>query len=405
MCFVCRGRIINLVSVALSVFLLSIIWPLKADGEAGGAVSTVGERDSVWEEWILEQGFSKWANASIDEVREWVLKEELKIKRLEEESWRDAFIARKRLVRRIENRLTDIVGVGAVDDLVVEDVLVTVRPPVLFSGKAVASELFRTDLKDGPGQLSSRSQLVSFGASIFPSDGVMLSLKLSAGTVDYSFDRANSLDPVFGDPIDNSSSLKASLILRWRVTREWSAIMTLSAQGSSEDQDDFEDGITYLGIFGASYRVSKSLQLGLGLFAQTRLEEDPRAFPIPIIRWTLRFSEDWTLFFGLPDGLKLNYSINDKLTISAKIGSRGALNLQDTRLNNNDFAPRGVLRQTLVPVSLGFNWKILPILVLEAETGVIVFQRLEIDDRRGRNLTEDQVKPQPFLSFNLSFRF
>lgn len=383
----------------------SRLWPMLLSVALLFSFPGLAQGNDVWEEWIDDQSFSDAERVRVETVRAWVAEKEVEILRLEQECWRDAFIARRKLIRQIERRLKAIVDDDAVDELVLEDTLQTIRPPVLFSSKVTSSQLFNADLRDGPGDFSSNSQNVSLGASIFPSDGLMLTLRLSAGRVDYNFDRAFSLDPVFGDPVDQANSLRASFMVRWRVSRRWSAIANMSVQGSAEDESDFEDGMTYLGIFGASYRVFKGLQLGLGLFAQTRLEEDPRVFPIPIIRWQWDFAVDWTLFFGLPDGLKLSYRVTDKLTVAAKIGSRGALNIQDTRLDRRGFAPRGVLRQTLVPVSLGFDWKILPIVVLEANAGLIVFQRFEIDDRRGRELTDDRSRPQGFLSVNLSVRF
>lgn len=363
------------------------------------------ERRQAWDEWIESQRFSNPEKAQVAEIREWIERENQKIDAISTTNWRMKFLGLNKLKEELKQRLNVVIGPERSESLGFDDVLVVARPPWLVSVKAESSVLLKTDLEDDIGTLSSETQGFSLGLTVFPIEDLTLNLSLAGGYTDYHFDDALSLDPRFGDPIDEASSLKLSVSMQWQVTGKWTMLFSASSSGSAEERADFEDSIVYGGLFGASYRLSKQLQIGLGVFARTRLEDDVNVFPIPLIRYELEFNEIYKLIIGLPDGVKVVASVAKTLSVSAKLGASGALNFQDTRLDNKGFAPKGILRQTAIPITLGVDWRAHPVLSVNFELGVILYQKLEIDDRNGRSLTDVTAKPQTFLSVSVKLRF
>lgn len=257
----------------------------------------------------------------------------------------------------------------------------------------------------GGGRFSSTSARGSTQVSLPLSKSLFLSFGLGGGKTSYHFEEAFMLDPILGKPVGQVISAHTSVSLSFVLTRQWSILLSVNATMTAEHGAAPTEGLTYGGLFGVSYRVSKQLQLGLGVFANTRLEAEARLLPIPLIRWSLDLSEHLTLILGLPDGVRLSYSFGKSTVISLKSGFGGALNIQDARLDDDGFAPGGVLRQTLIPISLGVEWQPLAFSLLSSELGLIAYRQFEIDDKRGRRLTEDSTAPAFFLSIGVKFRF
>lgn len=339
-----------------------------------------------------------WLRAEQDALRDEVASG--RITQGEERTRREAL--RATLIERLANALPPAKAEG-----VPVDRLMTPMAPQKLSLGLRSTYFVPAEFDEGPGRFSLlQEQLqLSFLTPLGPGSAFFASAR--ADVTRYGFRRALVLDPQRGNPLEVSHGGSLTLGVQLRLSGPWSVLVTGSLGFSAEDGARVDDAITGGTISGVMYELNRKVQLGLGILVRTQLEDDVRIFPIPLIQITLDLTQELRLVIGSRDGLRLIYTPLPSLELSAGLGIGGATGTADTRLDRRGFAPRGVLRSRRFPFEVELTWT--PFgqnaLEVQATLGVFVYQRLEIDDRRGRSLTDVRTDPAVYGTLGLSWSF
>lgn len=313
---------------------------------------------------------------------------------------------RTQLRAALQARLAVALPPNKAEAVPIERLLAPLAPQALSLG--VRTTYFvPAEFDEGPGRFSllqERAEL-SFLTPLGP--GSALFASASAEATHYEFERARVLDPLRGDPLETTFGASLNLGAQIRIGGAWSLLISGSVGFSVEDGARVDDAITGGTISGVMYELNDAVQLGIGVLVRTQLEDDARVFPIPLIQVRLDLSEDWRLVLGGREGLRLSYTPTPSLELSAGFAIGGAAGTSDTRLDRRGFAPRGVLRSRRFPFEVELTWNPFGprVLELRASAGVFVYQKLEIDDRRGRSLSDVRTEPMAYGTLGLSWTF
>lgn len=318
---------------------------------------------------------------------------------------RELLQRRDRLLKELERRLGEILTPDQVVQLDLEELLLLPIPRLLATVRASGQGTFQAAFDEGPGDLTTVGTTANLQVRLSLSRPLALSLGVGGGVTSFDFDDADVLDPVDGDPFDTLLSTRASVGLTWQISRNWSAFGTVTVSTGVEEGVALEDGVVFGGFVGVSYAFTRNFSLGLGLSVNTQLEDDARIIPLPIVRLRVDLTETLRFTLGVPDGLRLTYAPFPELEVSITGGLGNALGTQDARLDDEGFAPNGVFRQSAYPVGVVLDWRPVELLRVSVEAGALVYRKLELDDERGRSLTDVRTDPTGYLSLSLTFTF
>lgn len=253
------------------------------------------------------------------------------------------------------------------------------------------------------GRVGEWASSVELGLEVPLTHTVTLTFGVEGSERVLDFHRAFELDPQEGDPFGQVHGARVSLGAQLRLGPVF-VIGSLSGQVAAEDGAKAEDALTVGGFAAVSYAFSRSFSLGLGVLVRSRIEEQVQVLPLPLIRLDLELSERWRLKLGAPDGLQLSFRAHETLVATLGIGFLGGI-AQDLRLDDEGFAPEGVARGRRIPARLELRWTPVEGVSAGLEVGVFLWQRVQIDDRRGHSLTDDRTDPAPFGALSLRLEF
>lgn len=182
----------------------------------------------------------------------------------------------------------------------------------------------------------------------------------------------------------------------------WSLILGASIESGMEEGADFNDSLTYTGILGATYSVSKSLSLGLGAYFGTRLEDDAYIFPIPFIQWQI--DEKWRLG-SRPSTRGGRFALSYQATETVAVFAFAGFESRDFRLDNEGANADGIGRDRRIPVGLGVDWSPNPQISVDVIAGVDAWSQYTLDDSDGDEISEQDGEVAPFIGAQIAFQF
>lgn len=212
----------------------------------------------------------------------------------------------------------------------------------------------------------------------------------------YDFSEEDAAE--FGDAVESARSDELSLKYRRALRGKWSFFGGASMRSSIESGAEWGEGVTcaMLGVW--RYSVSEDLGLSIALIGATRLEDSPMVFPFPAIDWritdrlSLRTERGVTLAWDL-DGERLWV-----VEWAAEYDSR------DFRLDDEGAAPRGVLRDNRIPVSMGVRYAPNPGVSARCWLGADAWREYELADEDGDSVDEETGSPAWAGGIEISFR-
>lgn len=262
---------------------------------------------------------------------------------------------------------------------------------------------------DGPGKAAVSRLGGQFELSHAIADRTLVSATLASERSFYDFNGTTELSPGFNEPFENARRAKFGVNIMIRESEQWAWFVGGNVVTTMEDGAKFSESLTFAGIIGARYSVSKSFSAIAGFAVQTRLEDDP--FPIPAIGFDWQITEKWRLStdpgLGLQPsgdpgvGLKLSFEPADGLTLSLE----GSYQSREFRLDDEGFAPDGVAIDRRLPVDIGVEWKVTPTITILARGGAYVYQHYKFQDRDGSKVSEGDSNPQGFVMFGAKISF
>ncbi|RME75439.1 MAG: hypothetical protein D6776_03180 [Planctomycetota bacterium] len=360
------------------------------------------------EEYAYELELRDEETTALTEVLRWLGRERQAMAqkiRDGEITGRPALIAeRQRIAEGLTARLAAALPPDKASAVVVDDLLPS-GPPLSWVLELEARHTFKQGFEEGPGRLSTTRTGFSTRLLLPLGKGRLVFFRLGAHRTRYVMENAFELDPLSGDPLEIAWGGSISLGVQPSLTERISALVVGSARINVEDGAEAFDGLTGGGVVGGLYRFNEQVSLGVGVSIRTQLEDRAQIVPIPLVQLNLPVGETSEIRVGFPDGIRLVHRPIPSLELSAGLGFDGAFGTTDTRLDERGFAPGGVMRTRAVPLELRAQWTPVPRrLTIYGGVGLVVYQKLEIDDRSGRGLTDDRVDPalSLFLGARLS---
>ena len=265
------------------------------------------------------------------------------------------------------------------------------------------SHVVSADFDDVGGEVGVTRVGGRFTASMAMPPKSRLSLSFGSEHSWYEFDGPVTLAPGTNEPFDHVSLYDVGLNFTTQIDDQWSLILGGAIQSGMEDGADFGDSLTYAGLIGTQYKASDSLTLGVGIAVSSRLEDNVRVIPVPLIEW--KIDERWRLgtwdmgYEGM--GYALTYAASDELTLGLAAGYQS----RSFRLNEDGPVPDGVARDRSIPVGVVLAWKPSKQFDLRGFAGANFGAEYEVLDAGGSQVGEDQSDPALSFGISASFRF
>lgn len=216
---------------------------------------------------------------------------------------------------------------------------------------------------------------------------------------DYDFDGGGF---AAGDPWGTVNTLRMQTKLRFAIDEQWG----ISAGGvftfAPESGADWGDSFTGGGLLAADYRPSKDFMVSLGAAVVSQIEDDARVVPSVIMVW--RPEEQWAVRVGAvpaSGGAAAAAEVAYRIAEPVEIGLGALYNQRRFRLDDGGPAPDGVGEDNNLPVRLRLGWHALPNLSFNALAGVVLAGSLQLDDRSGNQLRDQDYDPAPYVGLRM----
>ncbi len=255
----------------------------------------------------------------------------------------------------------------------------------------------KADLKSTEGDVQVSRVRASLGLGIPIGDRSTLDITFDNEWSFYDFSKPSGFgsDEPWGDTWERG--LRATFLTQQTEKLAW--YVGGDVNSSAENGADFGDSVTYGVLGGVRYSFSETFTAGLGLYARSRLEDEFLFLPAIAFLWN--FAPDWSLSSMNGRGIRLGYNATDALTVFLE----GGYESREFRLDSEGSNPDGIGRDRRVPVALGAQWKISPVISLTGRAGAYVWQRYRLDDSEGTKIKEFEADPAAFFALELSVAF
>ncbi len=255
------------------------------------------------------------------------------------------------------------------------------------------------DFSSGPGSVRTWVAGAGAGATITISPKLQFRIDGRAEYRNYDFAGATRFDPVNGDPFDSLYRAYADGLGLMQINDRWS--LAFGARIASQGETDADVNETFTGRLYAAplFKVNDDLTIGVGIVAQSRLEERPLIAPAPIVNY--RLNETYSFHFNALEGAELRYTASEAFLLALEFD----WGFNEYRLSDDGFARDGVFRETAVRLGLHATWRPTPRLDLMAGIGSFVWQEWELRDIDGDELSQDTLAPSGYATVGFQYRF
>jgi hypothetical protein len=274
---------------------------------------------------------------------------------------------------------------------------------ISFSAYLEGSFLSETDFDSSIGTFEYITINAGINARTKIGDAGTLSVGFDAGLINY--DIKPSATSVVGD----AASIGA----------EFDDITTLSLIGTYTDRTDegstwyigggllsgaerdaeFGDSIDGLIAGGYLHRVNNNLEIGIGVYARTQLDDDVLIVPVPQVKYTI--DQRWSISTK-GAGLKVNYKSSDALTY----GISGEYESVSFRLDSTHAAaPGGMVNQRGFPIAFYAQYAPNDLIQISGKVGSVIGSEIEILSTSGSEVATQDIETGVFGSIMVSFRF
>jgi hypothetical protein len=273
------------------------------------------------------------------------------------------------------------------------------KAPWRVSFTLSGSHAFSTDFDKTPGSVAVSRAGAELGILIPTGEKSRLAVNLDWTTSFYDFKDATGFAPGFSEPWSDIHAVDLSAIYSQPLGGKWGMVLGATIGSAGEEGAEFSDTLTYGGFGAVSHQCTETFSASLGLFVQSRIEDNVLIIPIPGIDW--KISDEWRLATLNRPGLSLLYTPSKAWTFSLGATFEG----KEFRLNDRDAAPEGVGRDRAVPIELGFEYAPSRNITLGGYAGVYAYRKFRLEDTNGNKISEFESEATPVVGLNIKFAF
>lgn len=271
-----------------------------------------------------------------------------------------------------------------------------------FSIWARGDHTFTTDIDSG-GTFSSSSGRVTLTAESLVQRDLSLKLSMGFGGDFYDFKGANLGSGL--DPWDDIYSLGFRGRINWSVTNQWVVFGGADILFSGETGASWDNAITGGGLFGATYIFGQDLQVGLGFFIGSKLEDSVLFVPVPVLHW--KIDEHWAISTqgraGLTGGTGAELIYDFGGGWAAAIGGR--YEFRRFRLSDSGPTPNGVGQDSSFPFWARLSYDLNKNFSMDFYGGFLLGGNFQLDDSAGFKLGESDYDGAPFMGLSLRLEY
>ncbi len=274
---------------------------------------------------------------------------------------------------------------------------------ISFRLRGGAGYIAEADLEDDGGSVAITRLGSSLAITGRPDERSSLTFQAGAAFSFYDFSDVGTLMPGGVEPLDEASEYDLGLLYSRRFDDTWSMFAGGTVTFAAASGASWDDAVMWGGVVGATYQINERVRVGVGVGVSSRLEDDVRFIPVPVIDWQI--SDSWRL--RTVDrtidirGLELAYQATEALELFVLAGWAS----REFRLDDDGANPGGVFREQRVPVLGGVTWTFAPQASLEVAAGVDAWSSYEVLDSDGDELVDVDADPSLVGWLGLSVRF
>lgn len=268
-----------------------------------------------------------------------------------------------------------------------------------FSLEVGARWIGKADLDASPGELGIARVGGQFGVSHQLSDAVTLTFGAGVEHSVYDFDNASGLVAGTSDPFDDATEMTLSLGARFKSGEQNTWFVTGFVSSSGESGSEFDETITGGGVVGFTHTFDEKLTLGIGVLVSSKLEDDVYIIPVPVIHWQI--NERWSLLTGERANVRLEFAPSKTWAFGAEV----AWDRHEFRLDDEGPLPSGVVDERHVPVGVFARFTPNPNIAIEGNVGLNAYSQLQIDDRNGVRVADEDIDSAIYAGFGVRVRF
>jgi len=211
----------------------------------------------------------------------------------------------------------------------------------------------------------------------------------------YNLSGANGVVPGENEPFNDLYRTSISGVVRTPDSDEfgWFSGFELSLGG--EDEAPTNESLSIGGLGGLRYSSAKSLDVELGIAAQSRLEDDPWFWPFLGLRWR---ASDSVSFEARGTAVEGRVALDRAWSVFA----RAEYELRQFRLNPDGPLAKGVFRDEVIRGGLGLSRRSKDGFGLELLAGMDLWREFNTFDRDGKQVSEIEADSAPFVALELS---
>lgn len=261
--------------------------------------------------------------------------------------------------------------------------------------------IYDTDLDEG-GSVNMGQYGVGADLDYQLSEQLKTGVGISYTMQDYDFSGTTGFSGL--NPWEDIHTVNVSASFTYSPDQNWSILFSPFVESSAESGADDSESYSYGGFIFASYAYSRDLIVGFGSGLSSGLEETT-FIPTLFVRWQIN---DRLLLANPaqagpsgPAGLELSYDLSPQWNF----GIGAAYQSYRFRLDDDGVAPDGIGEFSGVPAWLRVTWQPTESASLALYGGYTFAGEVELEDRRGNDLTDDEYDPAPFAAASLEITF
>ncbi|HKJ15671.1 MAG TPA: hypothetical protein VJ988_12535 [Desulfobulbales bacterium] len=262
---------------------------------------------------------------------------------------------------------------------------------------------FDTDLDNSNGSFTADRFFVQPGIRYAPDHTRSFSLAFGYGYDGYDFTGENSFGAL--QPWDDIHTFRLSTPIRFTKGQNWSFFIVPTLRVTGESGADLNDSLTGGGFAGFAYRLSERLTIGPGIGIISQIEDDASIFPVLIINWKITDTLSLETGRGLGATLGPGISLNWRMTNQWHLALGGRYEKLRFRLDDKAEAPDGIGQDKSFPVFGGITYNFNSSARVSLIGGFETAGELQLEDRNGNVLEQQDYESAKFLGFSFYSRF
>ncbi len=257
------------------------------------------------------------------------------------------------------------------------------------------SALFRGDFDQADGSIAVLHHDVSGTLVIALPPRGRLNLAVSRDWHRYRIRDTGVIDGL----LDEAYSIQFAAVYMGRLTDEW-GLFALASVGSSYEQGaSRSDGQAEAATVLFQYQWTDNLQVGLGGFVSSRMDESYLIIPGATINWDI--TDRWN--FRTMRGLHLSYAFDPQR--HWRIALNNEYISRYFRLREDGPGAGGVFRSRGIVSTLALLYQPNPGIMMGAEVGYSPWRNIRVRDRDDQTVFESRVRDSLSAAFTASITF